>query len=114
MIKSQICLPAFDGIARTGNQAFGNYLQYSQYLLGDAQTQVQFGNEFIPTIRPSAVDPNIQWEKTHAYNVGLDFGLMNQRLTGSIDAYVKTTHDLIFTVPVAAGETRFYRVLELP
>jgi len=90
-------------VARTGNQAFGNYQQYAAYLLGDAQTQVQFGNEFIPTIRPSAVDPNIQWEKTHSYNVGLDFGLMNQRLTGAIDVYVKTTHDLIFTVPVAAG-----------
>ncbi len=90
-------------VARTGNQAFGNYQQYAAYLLGDAQTQVQFGNEFIPTIRPSAVDPNIQWEKTHAYNVGLDFGLMNQRLTGAVDFYVKTTHDLIFTVPVAAG-----------
>jgi hypothetical protein len=90
-------------IARTGNQAFGNYLQYATYLLGDGQTQVPFGGQFVPTLRPSAVDPNIRWEKTHAYNVGLDFGLMNQRLTGSLDAYVKTTHDLIFTVPVAAG-----------
>ena len=89
--------------ARTGNQAFGNYLQYSQYVLGDAQTQVQFGNQFIPTIRPSAVDPNIQWEKTHAYNLGVDFGIMNQKVTGSLDFYIKTTRDLIFTVPVAAG-----------
>lgn len=90
-------------IARTGNQAFGNYQQYSAYLLGDAQTQVQFGDEFIPTIRPSAVDPNIQWEKTHSYNLGLDFGLMNQRLTGTIDWYIKSTNDLIFEIPVAAG-----------
>ncbi len=90
-------------VARTGNQAFGNYQQYAAYLLGDGQTQVQFGDTFVPTIRPGAVDPNIQWEKTHSYNLGLDFGLMNQRVTGSIDAYVKTTHDLIFTVPVAAG-----------
>jgi iron complex outermembrane receptor protein len=90
-------------VARTGNQAFGNYQQYAAYVLGDAQTQVQFGNQFIPTIRPSAVDPNIRWEKTHSYNVGLDFGLMNQRVTGAIDWYIKSTHDLIFTVPVAAG-----------
>jgi iron complex outermembrane receptor protein len=90
-------------IARTGNQAFGNYQQYSAYLLGDNQTQVQFGDEFVPTIRPSAVDPNIQWEKTHSYNLGLDFGLMNQRLTGTIDWYIKSTNDLIFTIPVAAG-----------
>jgi len=90
-------------VARTGNQAFGNYQQYANYLLGDGQTQVQWGSQFIPTIRPSAVDPNIQWEKTHSYNVGLDFGLWNQKVTGSIDWYIKSTHDLIFTVPVAAG-----------
>ncbi len=90
-------------VARTGNQAFDNYQQYAAYLLGADQAQVQFGNTFVPTIRPSAVDPGIRWEKSHSYDVGLDFGLWNQRVTGTFDAYIKTTHDLIFTVPVAAG-----------
>jgi iron complex outermembrane receptor protein len=89
--------------ALTGNQAFGNYQQYATYRFGDNQTQVQFGNTFVPTIRPSAVDPNIKWEETNATNLGLDFGLWNQRLTGSLDWYVKNTDDLIFNVPVAAG-----------
>jgi len=89
--------------ARTGNQAFGNYQQYAAYFLGDAQTQVQFGNQYIPTIRPSAVDPNIRWEATDAYDIGLDFGFLNQRVSGAIDWYTKNTKDLIFTVPVAAG-----------
>jgi TonB-dependent starch-binding outer membrane protein SusC len=89
--------------AKTGNQAFGNYQQYASYLLGDGQTQVQFGNTFVPTIRPSAVDKNIKWEETRSYDVGLDFGIMNQRVSGSIDVYKKNTDDLIFTVPVAAG-----------
>jgi iron complex outermembrane receptor protein len=90
-------------VARTGNQAFSNYQQYVAYLLGSNQSQVQFGNTFVPTIRPSAVDPDIRWEKTHSYDLGLDFGFMNERLTGAIDVYIKTTHDLIFNVPVAAG-----------
>ena len=89
--------------AKTGNQAFGNYEQYAAFTLGDAQTQAQFGNTFVPTIRPSAVDPNIKWEETRSYDVGVDFGLWNQRLSGSIDIYKKNTDDLIFTVPVAAG-----------
>jgi iron complex outermembrane receptor protein len=89
--------------ARTGNQAFGDYLQYSTYTVGDALTQVQFGNEFVTTIRPSAVDPGIRWEETRSYNVGIDFGFRNQRLSGSVDWYDKETTDLIFTVPVAAG-----------
>ena len=88
---------------RTGNQAFGNYLQYAAYFLGDAQTQAQFGNEFIPTIRPGAVDPTIRWETTQAWDVGLDFSIMDNRLSGAIDWYVKNTEDLIFRVPVAAG-----------
>jgi len=89
--------------AKTGNQGIGNYLQFSSYLLGADQSQVQFGNTFVPTIRPSAVDPNIKWEETDAYNVGLDFTIMNQRVTGTFDVYSKNTKDLIFNVPVAAG-----------
>lgn len=89
--------------AMTGNQAFGNYLQYSTYRFGDAQTQAQFGSAFVPTIRPSAVDPNIKWEETRATNFGLDFGLWNQRLTGSFDWYTKETEDLLYFIPVAAG-----------
>ena len=88
---------------KTGNQAFANYQQYAAYSLGDAQSQVQFGNTFISTIRPAAVDPNIKWEETISYNVGLDFGFHNQRFTGAVDVYNKSTSDLIFTVPVAAG-----------
>jgi TonB-dependent starch-binding outer membrane protein SusC len=88
---------------KTGNQAFANYQQYSTYLVGDAQTQAQFGNEFVTTIRPSASDPNIKWEATRSWDVGLDYGFKGQRITGAIDWYVKNTSDLIFTVPVAAG-----------
>ncbi len=40
---------------------------------------------------------------TQAYNVGLDYGFLNQRFSGSIDWYPRSTSDLIFTVPVAAG-----------
>jgi len=89
--------------AKTGNQAFSNYQQYTSYLVGNTQAQVQFGNFFVNTIRPSAVDPNIKWEATNSYDVGLDYGFRNQRISGSIDWYTKKTTDLIFTVPIAAG-----------
>jgi TonB-dependent starch-binding outer membrane protein SusC len=87
----------------TGNQQFANYQQYAAYTLGDAQSQVQFGNTFVSTIRPSAVDPNIKWEQTKSYDLGLDWGFHDQRISGAIDWYNKSTSDLIFTVPVAAG-----------
>jgi iron complex outermembrane receptor protein len=88
--------------ARTGNQSFGNYLAYSSYQLGDGQTQYQFGDTIFTTSRPSAVDPNIKWEQTRAFNIGLDFGFANQRISGAIDYYDKLTTDLLFDVPVAA------------
>ncbi len=88
---------------KTGNQAFANYQQYANFVVGDAQSQAQFGNGFVTTLRPSAVDPNIKWESTSAYDVGLDWGFNDQRVSGTIDYYIKNTKDLIFTVPVAAG-----------
>jgi iron complex outermembrane receptor protein len=89
--------------AQTGNQSFGDYLWSSTYTVGDAQSQYWMGNGFITTIRPSAVDPNIKWEATRSFDVGLDFGFNNQRFSGAIDWYDKKTTDMIFFVPVAAG-----------
>jgi len=86
-----------------GNQSFGNYQQYSSYTIGGGQAQAQFGNEFVSTIRPSGADQGIKWEETRSTNVGLDYGFFQQRLSGSIDTYTKTTTDLLFYVPVAAG-----------
>lgn len=86
-----------------GNQAIANYLWVPNYRLGDAFSQVQFGDDFITTIRPTAVDPNIKWEETTSYNLGLDFGVLDDRVTGSVEYYFKDTDDLIFRVPVAAG-----------
>ncbi len=89
--------------AKTGNQAFGDYQQYPTYTFSNGLAQYQLGNQFVTTIRPSAVDPNIKWEQTASYNVGLDYGFFNQRFSGAIDWYTKKTNDMIFFVPVAAG-----------
>ncbi len=86
-----------------GNQAFGNYQAFSDYVIGGPQARVQFGNQFVTTIRPSAADPGIKWEETTSFNVGVDFGLQEGRFSGSLDYYAKDTEDLIFNVPVAAG-----------
>jgi len=86
-----------------GNQAFPNYLFLSTYSNANAQGQVQFGNQYVTPIRPTAVDPNIKWEETTSNNIGLDYGFWGNRVTGTIDVYTKKTEDLIFNVPVAAG-----------
>lgn len=40
-------------------------------------------------------NPDLQWEKTTAYNFGLDFGFLNDRISGSIEYYIMQTHDMI-------------------
>ncbi|HZI99846.1 MAG TPA: SusC/RagA family TonB-linked outer membrane protein [Gemmatimonadaceae bacterium] len=88
---------------QNGNQEFGNYRAFSDYVIGDAFSQAQFGNTYVPTIRPSAADPGIKWEQTSSTNLGFDYGFLQNRVNGSIDYYWKKTDDLIFNVPVAAG-----------
>jgi len=98
---SQLKLRASWGV--NGNQSFPDYLWTSTYRYGDQLAQVQFGDTFVTTIRPNAVDPNIKWEETTSWNLGFDYGLFDDRVTGAVDYYVKDTDDLIFRVPVPAG-----------
>ncbi|MGD8868578.1 MAG: SusC/RagA family TonB-linked outer membrane protein [Gemmatimonadales bacterium] len=88
---------------KNGNQAFDSYQQYRSYSFGTSTAQVRFGDEYVGTIRPSAANPDIKWEQTSSWNLGLDYGLWNNRLAGALELYTKTTDDLIFLVPAAAG-----------
>ena len=47
--------------------------------------------------------PQIKWEETTTYNIGLDFGFLGNRINGSIDVYQRKTKDLLNKVPVASG-----------
>lgn len=89
---------------KNGNEAIGcNYCAYGSYQVGNSQAQAQLGNSFVTTIRPVAFDADLHWETTTSTNVGLDLGMLADRVTASIDFYTKTTDDLLFTVPTAAG-----------
>jgi len=93
------------GYGVTGQQDINdNYYPYVPiYSESTEGAYYQFGDGFISTLRPDPYDPNIKWEETTTYNVGLDFGFFNNRLTGSIDAYHRETVDLISQIPIAAG-----------
>lgn len=88
----------------TGQQEIGpNYGYLGIYTPGQAGALVQFGNTFINTLRPEEYDADLKWEETTQMNVAVDFGLFNDRLTGSIDLYQRETDDLLATVPTPAG-----------
>lgn len=63
------------------------------------------------TYRPEAYNPDLKWEKTITYNVGLDFGFANNRFVGSVDYYYRKTNDLLNTIPLAAGVNFATRVM---
>ncbi|MCH3995048.1 MAG: SusC/RagA family TonB-linked outer membrane protein [Prevotella sp.] len=55
--------------------------------------------------------PNLRWEKTASTNLGMDFSLLNGRIGGTIDYYLRKGKDIIFNLPVASeyGTTTTYR-----
>jgi iron complex outermembrane receptor protein len=87
----------------TGNQEIGNFLYAPLYSAGAPTVQYQFGNEWLGTIRPSAADEALKWEETTSYNIGIDYGLFDGRISGAFEYYVKDTDDLLFPATVPRG-----------
>jgi TonB-linked SusC/RagA family outer membrane protein len=89
------------GYGVTGNQQ-GIGPQNSIALVGQAGS-VYFGGATIPNYAATQnANPNLKWETRKQTNVGVDFGLLNDRLTGSFDAFTANTDNLLFnyTVPL--------------
>lgn len=92
------------GYGVTGQQDVGGYYLYlPRYLASFDNARYQFGNEFITTLRPEGYDYNIKWEETTTYNAAIDFGFNDDRITGSLEYYLRKTKDLINFIPVPAG-----------
>lgn len=89
------------GYGVTGNQQ-GIGPQNSIALVGQSGS-VFFGGSTIPNYAATQnSNPNLKWETRKQANIGLDFGLFNDKLTGTIDAYTANTDNLLFnyTVPL--------------
>jgi len=92
------------GYGITGQQEIGNdYAYIANYTLGAETAQYQFGNSFYQVQRPVGYDANIKWEETKTINLGIDFGFLNGRISGSLDYYNKETIDLLSFIDVPAG-----------
>jgi len=93
------------GYGQTGQQDIGyDYYSYMPlFIISDQNAMYSFADHAFYTIKPSAYDPNIKWETTTTYNVGLDFGFFNSRLNGSLEVYKRETEDLLNNIPVAIG-----------
>lgn len=87
------------GFGVTGNQDFDPYK--SRILLarsGSLYYNEQWINAFEPAQNPN---PDLRWEKKRELNIGADFGLFNNKLSGSIEYYRRKTVDLLWTFQVS-------------
>lgn len=84
----------------TGNQDFDNYL--SLLLYGGAG-YFPYNGQYYQVYGPSSnVNPDLSWEKSVNFNAGIDFTILNNRISGSLDYYIRTNKDLLgyYNVPV--------------
>ena len=103
-VKSVNMLKLRAGYGVTGQQdGIGDYAYISNYFVGDSTAQYIFGLDTFLVFRPSGFDANLKWEQTRSINLGLDFGILKDRFSGSVDVYQKITTNLLAVVPVAAG-----------
>lgn len=87
------------GYGLSGNQTIPYYslsrvTTNTSYVFGDGG-QTAYGQQV-----SSLANPNLKWEKTRGMNVGIDYSLFNNRLSGSLDYYNNNTTDLLYNVTI--------------
>lgn len=90
---------------QTGQQDLGSgyYPTLATYVYNTNDSQYLFGNGVIQPITATGYNADLKWETTATYNVGFDYGFLNNRIYGTIDAYKRYTSDLLNYTPVPAG-----------
>ncbi len=97
---------------KTGNQAISNTARYALYLAdygSDRVTSTAYDlllqhSGIFPSgyYASQTANPNLKWETTIQYNAGLDFSFLRNRLTGTVDAYIKDVKDMLI-IPAYLG-----------
>ena len=90
----------------TGQQNLGDdlfpYLPIYSVLTSDDNTY-PINGQYVQIAYPNKYNANLKWEETTTYNVGLDFGFLNNRINGSIEWYKRKTTDLLVNANYPAG-----------
>lgn len=100
------------GWGQTGQQDVGssnNYTTTYQQSQGTVLYPNGLNGWYNPYF-PNGVNPNLKWEITTTWNGALDFGFMNNRITGSIEGYYRKTTDLLSNINVPAGSSTVNRL----
>lgn len=87
-------------VGKTGQQDIGVY-RYDYFKTYNVSSTLyyQFGNQFYEIAKANGYNQNLKWEESLKYNLGLDFGFLNNRIKGTLDFYLADTKDLLSIVP---------------
>lgn len=99
------------GWGKTGQQDIGSYFPYMPvYVTSNTNGFLYPGvnGGWVYPIYPNAYDANIKWETTTTWNAGMDFAFLNNRITASIDWYLRDTDDLLANTPSKGMQTSNY------
>ncbi|WP_339629162.1 TonB-dependent receptor [uncultured Maribacter sp.] len=112
------------GYGEVGNQEIGNTARYGLYESRYGQNQAQLTGGFfeiyynvgtaydingnntgtLPSgfVSTQAPNQNLKWETTKEWNYGIDFGFLNNKISGSFDYFTRETTDILTTPPIAS------------
>jgi iron complex outermembrane receptor protein len=100
------------GYGVTGQQeGIGLYDYITYYSLSNNLAQYQLGDTFYNLYRPNGYYYDRKWEETATSNIGVDFGLWNNRVTGSVEYYIKKTSKLLNEIVQPAGTNFSNRIV---
>ncbi len=86
------------GYGQMGNEGIGNFETISTFVAGG---NTVLGGVELSGAQPARIpNPELTWETTEEFNYGLDFGFLDNRISGSIEYYVKNSIDQLFNKPV--------------
>ena len=88
------------GWGEIGNHGIGAYGTLSDYGINGQLYGTPGNGTSVPLSLNNLANPNLTWETTEQLNFGLDFTTKNDRISGSIDLYDKTTKDLLQRSPI--------------
>jgi len=88
------------GWGQIGNHGIGSYGTLSDYGINGQLYGTPGNGTSVPLSLNNVANPNLTWETTEQLNFGLDFSTINDRVSGSVDLYDKTTKDLLQSAPI--------------
>jgi len=100
------------GWGQIGNERISSYYPYQTgisqnqyYIIGDDKTRVN------GTLVSGLGNPDLQWETSEQANIGLDMGFLSERLTATVDAYIRKTDNILLneSVPRVSGSRTITR-----